>query len=135
MESIIRDSPVNHMMDHNLFCHQQHGFLPGCSCMTQLFVTLELWSGLLDSGGTIDVIYLDFEKAFDTVSHQKLMRKLKVYGVSGKLLEWIQDVLTGRRQRLHGSKWEAVTTGIYSERNSPRKSPTARSYLVCHFHK
>jgi len=49
---------VNHMVDHNLFCDQQHGFVPGHSCMTQLLVTLELWSGLLD----IDVIYLDLKK-------------------------------------------------------------------------
>jgi len=44
-------------MENNLFCDQQHGFVPGRSCMTQLLVTLELWTELLDSGAPIDVIY------------------------------------------------------------------------------
>ena len=75
-----------HMMDHNLFCDEQHGFVPGRSCMTQLLVTLELWSELLDSGAPFDIVYLDFWKAFDTVPHQRLLRKLKAYGIAGKLL-------------------------------------------------
>ena len=65
--------------------------------MTQLLVTLELWTELLDSGAPIDVIYWDFQKGFDTVPHQRLLRKLKAYGVTGKLLEWIRYFLSGRR--------------------------------------
>ena len=42
MESIIRDRLVKHMMDHSLICDAQHGFVPGRSCMTQLFTTMEL---------------------------------------------------------------------------------------------
>jgi len=93
MESVIRDSLVKYMMENNLFCDQQHGFDPGRSCMTQLLVTLELWTELLASGAPIEVIYLYFKKAFDTVPHQRLLRKLKAYGITGKVLEWIQDFL------------------------------------------
>jgi len=99
MESIIRDSPVNHMMDHNLFYDQQHGFIPGCSCMIQLLVTGIIvwvagqwcphWRNLFG-----------FQKSFDTVPHQRLLRKLKAHGKTGKLLEWIWDFLTGWRQRV-----------------------------------
>ena len=71
-------------MSHNLFCDAHHGFVPRRSCMTQLLVTMELWSEILDSGAPIDAIYLDFRKAFDTVHHQRLTRKLKPYGVTGK---------------------------------------------------
>ena len=84
MEFVIRDSLVKHMMENNLFWDQQHGFIPGHSCMTQLLVTLELWTELLDSGAPIDVIYLDLQKTFDTVPRQRLLRKLKVYGVMVK---------------------------------------------------
>ena len=116
MESIVRDSLVDHMMSHNLFCDAQHGFVPGRSCMTQLLVTLELWSELLDSGAPIDVIYLDFRKAFDTVPHQRLIRKLKAYGITGKLLNWISDFLSGREQRVvvngNLSSWASILSGI-----------------------
>ena len=116
MESVIRDSLVKHMMDNNLFCDQQHGFVPGRSCMTQLLVTLELWTELLDSGASIDVIYLDFKKAFDTVPHQRLLRKLKAYGITGEVLEWVRDFLSGRRQRVvvNGklSSWADILSGI-----------------------
>ena len=56
--------------------------------MTQLLVTLELGSGLVDSGAPIDVIYLDLKKAL-------ILTKLKAHDVTSKLLEWIQDFLTG----------------------------------------
>ena len=95
MESVIRDSLVKHMMENNLFCDQQHGFVLGRSCMTQLLVTLEPWTKLQDSGAPIDVIYLDFKKAFDTIPYQRLLRKLKAYGITGKVQEWIRDFLSG----------------------------------------
>ena len=56
MESIIRDKLVNHMMNDNLFCDAQHGFVQGRSCMTQLPTTLEQWTELLDGGAPVDVI-------------------------------------------------------------------------------
>ena len=116
MESVIRDALVKHMMEHNLFCDQQHGFVPGRSYMTQLLVTLELWSELLDSGAPIEVIYLDFRKAFDTVPHQRLLTKLKAYGVSGLTHDWIRDFLSGRKQRVvvNGklSAWADILSGI-----------------------
>jgi len=73
-------------MDYNLFSDQQHGFVLGHSCMTQVLVTLEVWSQLLDSGVSADFSYLAFRKAFDIVPHQRLLKELKAYGVTGKLL-------------------------------------------------
>ena len=75
------DALVKHMMTQNLFCDNLHRFVYGRSCMTQLFITLELWSELLDSGVPINVVYLDLQKAFDTVPHQRLIRILWVYGI------------------------------------------------------
>ena len=54
------------MTKNTLLCEAQHGIVPGRSCMTQLLITLELWTEILDSGVFLDCIYLDFKKAFDS---------------------------------------------------------------------
>ena len=74
--------------------------------MTQLLVVMEEWSQLLDQGLPVDAIYLDFRKAFDTVPHQRLLRKLEAYGIRGKLLNWIEAFLVGRKQSvvINGTK-------------------------------
>jgi hypothetical protein len=70
----------------------------------------------LDSGEPVDVIYLDFQKAFDKVPHERLLSKLKAIGINGKLLRWIRQWLTGRKQRvvINGvmSDWQEVLSGI-----------------------
>ena len=63
-----------------------------CS-MTQLLTTMELWSEVLDSGAPFDAIYLDFRKAFDTVRHQRLLKKLEAFGIKGNILSWISNFL------------------------------------------
>ena len=69
-----------------------------------------------EDGAPVDVACLDFAKAFDSVPHQKLLCKLRGYGIHGKLLEWIKAFLVGRRQKvmIRGSKsaWSPVTSGI-----------------------
>ena len=49
---------------------------------------------MLDSGGSIDAVYLDFRKAFDSVPHQRLHAKIAAYGFNGNVLDWIQAFLT-----------------------------------------
>ncbi len=63
MESIIRDVIVKHIMDNHLFADEQHGFVPGRSCMMQLLLVIEEWVDILEEGYPMDVIYLDFKKA------------------------------------------------------------------------
>ena len=78
-------------------------------------VTMELWSEILDSERPVDVIYLDFRKAFDTVPHRRLLKKLEAYGIKGDLLTWNENFLSGRRQRVtvNGklSTWAAILSG------------------------
>ena len=94
----------------------QHGFIQGRSCVTQLLAVLDSWTLALDEGGNIDTIYLDFAKAFDTVPHQRLLMKLRGYGIEGRILTWIEAFLTDRRQRVvvndSRSSWADVTSGI-----------------------
>ena len=76
LEAIIRDAIVTHMSVNNLFCDQQHGFVPGRSCITQLLTTFEIWTQAVENGNPVDAIYLDFQKTFDSVPHHRLIRKL-----------------------------------------------------------
>ena len=116
MESIIRDKIVEHLKRNNLLNDAQHGFREGRSCLTNLLETLEQWTEILDEGDCIDVAYLDFRKAFDLVSHEHLIYKLTKYGIKGKILNWIKDYLSNRKQRvvIRGtpSSWRDVTSGV-----------------------
>ena len=70
----------------------------------------------MDEGKSFDVLYLDFQKAFDKVDHKRLMVKVDAAGIRGKLGEWLKDWLRGRRQRVkvNGcvSDWKDVESGV-----------------------
>ena len=84
--------------------------------MTQLLVVIELCTQMLDAGDPVDAIYLDFSQVFDTVPHQRLLCKLKAYGIAGGINDWIRAFLTGRTHRVvvnsSLSSWLEVTSGI-----------------------
>ena len=86
------------MIDNDLLSEHQFGFCKGRSCLTQLLVTINEWMTYLDQGIPVDVAYLDFRKAFDSVPHKRLVHKMKGYGVDGNLLLWIEDFLKDRTQ-------------------------------------
>ena len=79
-------------MKENL-SEDQYGFLPGRSCALQLLVVIEEWMRILDDRGAVDVIFLDFCKAFDSVPHRRLLLKLQANGVDGPLWHWIEAFL------------------------------------------
>ena len=64
-----------------------HGFLRGRSTVSQLVLVHDDWAKVLDNQGQVDVVFLDFSKAFDLVNHSLLIRKLNQYSVGGQLLE------------------------------------------------
>jgi len=97
MESIIRDHLMDHLNNNNLLSNKQYGFRKGRSTSLQLLRMLDEWTYLLESGGQIDAIYTDFAKAFDKVSHTKLLMKLKSYGITQEIINWIQNFLIHRR--------------------------------------
>ena len=76
MEKLVRDAIVNHMTENNLFSNAQHGFIKGKSCVTQLLEFMEEITQAIDNGDEVDIIYLDFCKAFDKVPHRRLLQKL-----------------------------------------------------------
>ena len=78
----------------------QHGFLSGRSCVSQLVEVLDTIGLHLDRGGQIATIFLDVSKAFDKVSHRKLIAKLTYYGFGGNLLRWFTSYLSYCKQRV-----------------------------------
>ena len=71
MESIIRNQTMKFMKENDIICEEQHGFRPGRSCVTQLLEIMDIWTRMIEEGDQIDVVYLDFRKAFDSVPHQR----------------------------------------------------------------
>ncbi|KAK9712061.1 Reverse transcriptase (RNA-dependent DNA polymerase) [Popillia japonica] len=83
--------------------------MPGRSVISKLLECTNSWTLSVDRGNPVDVVYLDFKKAFDCVPHGRLIHKLEFYGVRGQLLNWITDFLSGRGCRV-------LVGGEYSER-------------------
>ena len=67
---------VQHMKKYDLFDNTQFGFISGISTVLQLLSVLETWTNILDSGGSVDIAYCDYMKAFAKVSHRRLLHKL-----------------------------------------------------------
>jgi hypothetical protein len=100
METVIRDKMIEHLESNGLLRNSQHGFRTGRSCMSNLLEFLDFVTQCTDGKSNVDAIYLDFAKAFDKVPHRRLLRKLKRYGISDKLLKWIENWLGNRKQRV-----------------------------------
>ena len=116
LEAIVRAEITNHMEKFNFFAKQQHGFIRGRSTITQLLECFDQWTVWFEQGVAVDAVYLDFKKAFDSVPHLRLLKKIESYGITGKILEWISDFLSERKQRVcvNGtpSSWSRVISGV-----------------------
>ena len=98
LEHIICSQIRNHLDKYKALFPDQHGFRKKLSCESQLLATTHDLLKKLDNKDQIDVAILDFSKAFDVVPHQRLLRKLRMYGLEGKCLSWISDFLKNRTQ-------------------------------------
>ena len=107
---------MQHLEANNVICSHQHGFCKSKSCLTNLLEAFEDWSLWDDTNAHFDAVFLDFQKAFDSVPHVRLIYKLNMLGIRGRLLNWIEDFLRNRRQRVvvNGSQsdWREVTSGV-----------------------
>ena len=103
------------LVKHKLINTSQHGFLKTRSCLTNILCFLEEITKWVDDGSPVDVVYLDFQKAFDKVPHQLLL-KLKAHGIGNDVINWIEKWLTRRRQRVivdgEISNWKSVLNGV-----------------------
>ena len=94
----------------------QHGFTNGRCCLTNLISFYDKVTRLASEGQAVDVVYLDFRKAFDTVPRSILVEKLAAHGLDGCTLHWVKHWLDGRAQRVVvsgiKSSWRLVTSGV-----------------------
>ena len=97
---ILHCAIINHLLEHNVLTDAKHGFRKKRSCETQLLITIDDLAKVLDERVQSDLILLDFEKAFDKVSHHRLLLKPQHYGVRGSTLKWIADFLNNSTQQV-----------------------------------
>ncbi|KAK4830693.1 hypothetical protein QYF61_012862 [Mycteria americana] len=116
MEQIILSAITRHVEDNQGIKPSQHGFRKGRSCLTNLISFYDKVTHLVDEGKAVDVVYLDFSTAFDTISHSILLEKLAAHGLDGRTLRWVKNWLDGWAQRVvvNGvySGWRPVTSGV-----------------------
>ncbi|XP_065677331.1 uncharacterized protein LOC136092732 [Hydra vulgaris] len=77
MESIVKDTIKNHLNKNKLIIPEQHGFIKSKNCVTNLLETLDIITEAINCGKCVDVVFLDFSKAFDSAPHSRLLLKLK----------------------------------------------------------
>ena len=115
-EKLVRKVVIKHLEDNELIFDGQHGFRAKRSTLTNLLTYMETLTAAVDNQIPVDVNYLDCRKAFDTVPHERLLRKLEAYGIRGKILYWIKAFLSGREQfvEIRGTKSDklGVTSGV-----------------------
>lgn len=97
-EHVVSNFIVSFLEANNILTPFQHGFRKRLSTLTQLVTTIHELASSLDKAEQIDVIFLDFSKAFDRVPHSKLILKLQKIGLPITLIKWIQCYLSNRKQ-------------------------------------
>ena len=118
MEHAIYHSIMSHLNHNDVLSNSQHGFRAGYSCSTQLISLIEDLNSHMDRNLQVDMILLDFSKAFDTVPHCRLLKKLEYYHIDGQVIHWIDKCLTTRvrKQRVlldgESSDYVPVTSGV-----------------------
>ncbi|PKU46236.1 rna-directed dna polymerase from mobile element jockey-like [Limosa lapponica baueri] len=116
MERLIVGAISEHLAEKNAIRSSQHGFTKGKSCQTNLITFYDGMNCWIDERRAVDVVYLDFSKAFDTVSHSILIAKLRKCGLDEWTVKWIGNWPKNRAQRVMiratGSRWMSVTSGV-----------------------
>ena len=116
LERLIKDHMVDFLVRHKLNIVIK--FLKERLCLTNMLCFLEEITKWLDEGSPVDIIYmyLDFQKAFDKVPHRRLLLKLKAHGIRDGIIDWIEQRLTDRRQRVvvdgEVSNWKSVFSAV-----------------------
>ena len=118
----------NHLDRHGILTPLNHGFRTKHSCETQLLLTLQDLTTHRDQKDQIDIAVLHLSKAFDTIPHDRMLRKLEFYGITGPVLNWTVAFLKNRIQRVGG--WQAVEVSDGGLGKASRDSPRSTVVLA-----
>ena len=121
-ESFVKEYVYNYLETTNYLCEEQHGFRSHRSCTTQLLLVSEILSKRIEDGLDTDVINLDFQKAFDKVSHKRLLLKVEKAGIQGPIYDLIKYFLSNRKHRNN-------VNGLYSSKSSVKSGIPQGSIL------
>lgn len=114
---------MSFLYGNNLITKQQHGFVNKKACAINFLDTLTFDTKTISKLNSLDILFLDFAKAFDKVSHQRLIYKLSAYGINGNLFRWIK------------SDWKETTffTGVLVILSKGRERCSTRISYRSHF--
>lgn len=116
IEDLVAEDITLHVKANSQGCKEQHGFSKGKSVTTNLIEALNIWTEALSHNIPVDVIFLDYQKAFDRVPHQRLIKQIESFGITDKAIKWIAAFLNNRKQRVRAntkiSEWKPVLSGI-----------------------
>ena len=115
---LIKGRLISHLEMNNLIGDSQHGFRNKRSCQTSLLdiFALVIDTYYTDNNKAVDLVYLEFQKSFDKVPHERLVLKVNAPGIQGDAARWNRNWLAGRRQRVcinqsYIANGHAVTSG------------------------
>ena len=116
LEKVLHKNMMTHLLRNNIISDAQHGFIYGKSTQTQQLQFMNRLTSMYDKKVEVDIVYLDFSKAFDKVSHAKLLHVLHHYKFHDHLISWIANYLTERIQTTFVdscySDYSSVTSGV-----------------------
>ncbi|CAM5133953.1 unnamed protein product, partial [Eretmochelys imbricata] len=116
MEQVLKESILKHLEERKVIRNSQHAFTKGKSCLTNLIAFYDKITSSVDEGKAVVMLFLNFSKAFDTVSHSILASMLKKYGLDEWTIRWIESWLDCRAQlvvtNVSMSSWQPVSSGV-----------------------
>ncbi len=93
LERLVKANILQYIKTASTFSDARHGFTPRRSCLTNLIVAKELVTSMADRDEAVDVVYLDFSKAFYSVCHRLLVKKMVAVGIHLKITRWVEEFL------------------------------------------
>ena len=116
LERIMRIYIIQYLESNNLLPESQHGFRPNRCTVSQLLEQYDKILEALAGRHNLDLIMLDYAKAFDKINHSILLFKLKNLGIGGQIGRWIGNFLLNRKQKVsidgHSSTSSEVISGV-----------------------
>ena len=97
-EKIVYNKVMDFISENNVLYDHQYGFRKGRFTQQAIITLVDRITKSQDIGDIVIALFIDLKKAFDTIDHRILLRKLYSYGIRGSMLKWLESYLTARSQ-------------------------------------